>query len=116
MLHKSNLINVTLINANLRNINQGEGLMMSDSDLDLEPKNKHGGFRVGAGRKHKRKTVVMRVPEDYKAAINHLIAHLNENQMIDHNYSASTSEPMFMRSLLEKRQMITITVSPVKKA
>lgn len=76
----------------------------------------HGGSRKGAGRKAKyEKTIVMRVPEKYKDAIKSLIEHLDESQMIDKNYLATTSEPVFIRSLLDKPQSITFTVTPVKK-
>ena len=84
--------------------------MMSDSEKN------HGGVRPGAGRKTKyEKTVVMRVPEKYRDAIKLLVEHLDECQMIDKNYSASTSEPVFIRSLKDKPQEVTFTVSPVKK-
>tara|TARA_R110001592_G_C13139924_1_gene747253 strand:- start:1859 stop:2116 length:258 start_codon:yes stop_codon:yes gene_type:complete len=76
----------------------------------------HGGYRKGAGRKTKyEKTVVMRVPEKYKDAIKSLIEHLDESEMIDKNYAATTSEPVFIRSLMDKPQSITFTVTPVKK-
>jgi hypothetical protein len=85
--------------------------MMSDS------KKNHGGVRAGAGRKPKyEKTIVMRVPEKYRDAIKSLIEHVDECQMIDKNYSASTSEPVFIRSLLDKPQQLTFTISPLKKA
>ena len=81
---------------------------------DLE--NKHGGFREGSGRKTKyEKTVVMRVPEKYRDAIKSLIQHLDECEVIDKNYTASTSEPVFIRSLLDKPQQVTFTVSPLKR-
>ena len=84
---------------------------MSDS------KKQHGGFRPGSGRKTKYdKTVVMRVPEKYRDALKSLITHLDECEMIDKNYSASTSEPVFIRSLLDKPQQVTFTVSPLKKS
>lgn len=85
--------------------------MMSDVE------NKHGGFREGAGRKTKyEKTVVMRVPEKYRDTIKSLITHLDECQMIDKNYSASTSEPVFIRSLIDKPQQVTFTVAALKKS
>lgn len=84
---------------------------MSDSEK------KHGGFRAGAGRKTKyEKTVVMRVPEKYRDALKSLIEHLDECEMIDKNYTASESKPVFIRSLLDKPQQVTFTVSPLKKA
>ena len=85
--------------------------MMSDSEKN------HGGVRPGAGRKTKyEKTVVMRVPEKYSDTIKSLIEHLDECQMIDKNYTASESQPVFIRSLLDKPQQVTFTVSPLKKA
>lgn len=79
-------------------------------------KKQHGGSRPGAGRKTKyENTVVMRVPEKYKDAIKSLIEHLDESKMIDKNYLATTSDPVFIRSLLDKPQCITFTVTPVKK-
>lgn len=78
--------------------------------------NKHGGFRAGAGRKTKyEKTVVTRVPEKYLEAIRALISHLDNCEMIDKNYRESISEPVFLRSLLDKPQEVKFTVSPVKK-
>jgi hypothetical protein len=80
-----------------------------------EPNN-HGGARVGAGRKTKyEKTVVMRVPEKYRDAIKSLIEHLDECQMIDRNYTASESKPVFIRSLMDKPQSISFKVESVKK-
>jgi hypothetical protein len=81
-----------------------------------ESEKKHGGVRAGSGRKTKyEKTVVMRVPEKYRDAIKALIQHLDECEVIDKNYTASTSEPVFIRSLLDKPQQVTFTVSPLKK-
>jgi hypothetical protein len=57
----------------------------------------------------------MRVPEKYRDAIKSLIQHLDECEVIDKNYTASTSEPVFIRSLLDKPQQVTFTVSPLKK-
>jgi hypothetical protein len=76
----------------------------------------HGGARKGAGRKTKyEKTIVMRVPEKYQEAIKSMILHLDESAMMDKNHMPSTSEKVFIRSLLDKPQMVNVTVSPVTK-
>ena len=81
-----------------------------------EIKNNHGGSRAGAGRKTKyEKTVVLRVPEKYRSAIKALIEHLDQSETIDKHYMATTSEPVFIRSLQDKPQQVTFTVSPIKK-
>ena len=77
-----------------------------------ETKN-HGGARPGAGRKTKyEKTVVMRVPERYQDAIKAMIAHLDDNAYLNNHYSASESENIYLRSLDDNKQHITITVKP----
>ncbi|MGS0824901.1 hypothetical protein ACVBIO_03745 [Shewanella sp. 0m-8] len=87
------------------------------SEEKVEYKVTHGGFRTGAGRKTKyEKTVVMRVPEKYRAAIKMLIQHLDDCEMIDKNNTGVRSEPVFIRSLQDKPQKITIMVDPVSKA
>jgi len=79
---------------------------------------KHGGARAGAGRKTKyEKTVVMRVPEKYKEAIQHMIAHLDESAYIDKNYpKGAESTPLFIRSLDDNAQNVTIAVKPILKS
>ncbi|MNN20507.1 hypothetical protein D3C81_1337900 [compost metagenome] len=75
---------------------------------------KRGGARPGAGRPAEHgKTVVMRVPEAYKAAIQALIKHLDDTKHINHHYAPVESEPLFMRSLLQKRQHLTFKTGPV---
>lgn len=77
-----------------------------------ETKN-HGGARPGAGRKTKyEKTVVMRVPERYQDAIKAMIAHLDDNAYLNNHYPASESENIYLRSLDDNKQHITITVKP----
>ena len=78
-------------------------------------KKQHGGFRPGAGRKTKyEQTVVMRVPEKYRDAIKGLIEHLDDTDMIDGNYRPVESEPVFIRSLQDKKQHILFRTEPVK--
>lgn len=79
---------------------------------------KHGGARAGAGRKTKyEKTVVMRIPEKYRDAIQHMIAHLDECAYIDKHYpSGSESSPLFIRSLDDNAQHVTIAVKPILKS
>ncbi|WP_394230892.1 hypothetical protein [Shewanella colwelliana] len=79
-------------------------------------KKQHGGARPGAGRKTKyEKTVVARIPEKYLDAIKALIHHLDESEMIDKHYKDAVSEPVFLRSLKDKAQQVTFTVSAIKK-
>lgn len=76
-----------------------------------------GGAREGAGRKPKSPvpaSKVMRVPEQYEQAVRALIAHLDETTQLGRHYEAVTSEPMFLRSLYGKRQMVSFTVEPMK--
>jgi len=74
----------------------------------------HGGYRPGAGRKTKyEKTVVMRVPEKYKEAIQALITHLDDTAMIDKSYRASESKPVYLRSLQDKKQHIIFRTEPM---
>ena len=81
-----------------------------------EVKNKHGGARAGAGRKTKyEKTVVTRVPEKYHDVIAALIRHLDECELVDKNYNDAVSAPVFLRSLKDKPQQVTFTVSAIKK-
>ena len=82
----------------------------------IEPKQR-GGARAGAGRKPKSPVAaskVMRVPEQYEAAIKALIAHLDETSICGRHYGPATSEPVFIRSLHDKAQRLTFTVEPVK--
>ncbi len=83
------------------------------SDLDIK---KHGGFRPGAGRKAKyEKTKVMRIPEKYQKAIKKLIEHLDETAELDHKYhQPAESKPVYIRSLMDKKQDITFKTTPIK--
>lgn len=84
------------------------------SDLEKEKK-QHGGYRPGAGRKTKyEKTVVMRVPEKYRDTIKALIEHLDETAMINTDYPAAESEPVFLRSLQDRKQEISFKTTPRK--
>jgi hypothetical protein len=78
---------------------------------------KHGGARLGSGRKTKyEKTVVMRVPEAYKGVIEALISHLDETAYIDGHYlGGEVSEPVFLRSLHDNAQHVTFTTQPALK-
>lgn len=82
-----------------------------------ESEKKHGGARAGAGRKTKyEKTVVVRVPDIYQETISELIAHLDATRYIDHHYpQGSESEPVFLRSLDGKAQLVFFTTKPVPK-
>ena len=85
------------------------------TDKNEEHKGAHGGVRKGAGRKTRyEKTIVMRVPEQYKSAIKALIEHIDECEKVDRHYSPVVSKPIFTRSLQGKPQQVTFTVSPVK--
>ena len=89
--------------------------VLSMSDKSEEHKGAHGGVRKGAGRKTRyEKTIVMRVPEQYKNAIKALIQHIDECEKVDHHYSPVVSKPIFTRSLQGKPQQVTFTVSSVK--
>ncbi|KPZ67250.1 hypothetical protein BCU84_19520 [Shewanella sp. 10N.286.51.B7] len=78
-------------------------------------KKQHGGARPGAGRKTKyENTVVMRVPEKYRGAVKALITHLDATDMIDKNYSAVESKPVYLRSLQDKSQQITFKTEAPK--
>ena len=81
----------------------------------VEEKKNWGGYRPGAGRKTKyEKTKVMRIPEKYQDAIKALISHLDENDRLDHHYQAVESEPVFIRSLQDKKQHIVFRIEPFK--
>lgn len=83
----------------------------------LEQKNGHGGARVGAGRRTRyEKTVVMRVPEQYRDVIKGLIEHLDASEMIDKNYTPEESKSFFIRSLQDKPQQVSFRVSPINSA
>jgi hypothetical protein len=87
------------------------------SQESVEYKASHGGARKKAGRKSNYdKTIVMRVPEKYKGAIKSLINHLDDSQMINKDYSPATSAPVFIRSLLDRAQQVTFTVSPMQNS
>ncbi|WP_434939934.1 hypothetical protein ACRWQN_04645 [Shewanella sp. HL-SH8] len=76
---------------------------------------KHGGYRQGAGRKTKyEKTTVMRVPDKYKEVIKQLIIHLDNTAGLNHHFNESESEPVFLRSLQDKKQHITYVTKPFK--
>ena len=77
-------------------------------------KKQHGGARPGAGRKTKyENTVVMRVPEKYRDAIKALITHLDDTDYIDKHYAAEESEPVYLRSLKDKKQHIIFRTEPL---
>ncbi len=80
-----------------------------------ESEKKHGGARAGAGRKTKyEKTVVMRVPEKYRDAIQALISYLDETAYIDKHYpQGSQSDPVFLRSLDDNAQNIVFATKPI---
>lgn len=82
-----------------------------------EPAKKRGGARVGAGRKPKSPVAaakVIRVPEQYEAAVRALIAHLDASSKLGRDYEPFTSAPVFLRSVYGKAQNITFTVDPLK--
>lgn len=84
---------------------------------DAPQPQQHGGARAGAGRKPKNKVAaskVMRVPEQYEAAVRALIAHLDASATLGRHYEPYTSEPLFIRSLFDKAQHVTFTVAPLK--
>lgn len=75
---------------------------------------KRGGARPGAGRPAEHgKTVVMRVPEAYKSAIQALIKHLDDTKHINRHYGPVESKPMFFRSLSQKPQHLSFKTGPV---
>lgn len=81
----------------------------------MSEKNNHGGYRPGSGRKTKyEKTVVMRIPEKYKDVIQGLISHLDDTASLNHHYEDSESEPVYLRSLKDKKQHITFVTKPFK--
>ena len=52
-----------------------------DKDMQIVPVGTHGGERDGAGRPAPRgETIVKRIPERYKSAINALIKHLDDTR------------------------------------
>ncbi|RLV57698.1 hypothetical protein D5018_21180 [Parashewanella curva] len=72
-----------------------------------------GGKREGSGRKTKyEKTKVMRIPEKYSEVIKALIEHLDQTAELDQNYKPVESDPVFIRSLKDKKQDITFKTSP----
>ena len=76
---------------------------------------KRGGARAGAGRKAERgETTVMRIPAAYKSAILALIEHLDATAEINRYYAPVESEPLFMRSLKDKAQLLTFRTAPVE--
>jgi hypothetical protein len=82
--------------------------------VDEMEKKQHGGARPGAGRKTKyENTVVMRVPEKYRDAIKALITHLDDTDYIDKHYAAEESEPVYLRSLKDKKQHIIFRTEPL---
>ena len=86
------------------------------SQEPTEYKVTHGGARDGAGRKSKyEKTIVMRVPEKYRDTIKALIDHLDNSKMIGKHFNASVSDPVFIRSLEDKPQKVSFSVSPIER-
>jgi hypothetical protein len=100
----------------------GEGSRMregpgAEEQTPLATPKAKGGSRPGAGRKPKSPVAaskVMRIPEQYEAAVRALIAHLDETSQLGRHYGAVTSEPIFLRSLHGKRQQVSFTVEPMK--
>lgn len=81
--------------------------------LDLIEKTPaRGGAREGAGRKPKRPTKVLRVPDAYAGAIEALIAHLDETSDIGRHHQAVDSEQMFFRSQKGKPQWLSFRIAP----
>ena len=90
--------------------------MFKEAVLIEEEKKNWGGSRQGAGRKTKyAATKVMRVPEKYEEAIKALIAHLDNTDNIDHNYTSVKSEGVFLRSLQDKKQNIFFITEPIPR-
>ena len=92
--------------------------MTEDLSLtETTTKASRGGARAGAGRKPRGAVAaskVMRVPEQYEAAIKALIKHLDETSICGRHYGPATSEAIFIRSLHGKAQRVTFTVEPMK--
>lgn len=81
----------------------------------MDKKGTHGGARPGSGRKTRyEKTKVLRVPEKYLSTIKALIEHLDATENICEGYLAEESEPVFIRSLKDKKQSITFITKPFK--
>lgn len=92
--------------------------MSTEEQTDMFPKPKQkGGARAGAGRKPKSPvpaSKVIRVPEQYEAAVRALIAHLDETAKLDRHYDPVQSEPVYIRSLYQHPQHVSFTVAPLK--
>lgn len=76
-----------------------------------------GGARQGAGRKPKSPVAaskIIRIPEQYEAAVRALVAHLDETAKLGRHYAPVTSAPVFVRSLYDKAQHVSFTVEPLK--
>ncbi len=76
-----------------------------------------GGAREGAGRRPKSPVAaskVVRIPEQYEAAVRALVAHLDASAKLGRHYGPTTSDPVFVRSLYGKAQHVTFTVAPLK--
>lgn len=81
------------------------------------PAKPRGGARPGAGRKPQSPvaaTKVIRIPEQYEAAVRALVAHLDASAKLGRHYEPFTSDPLFIRSLYDKAQHVTFTVAPLK--
>lgn len=113
------------IERRLRQIAQSEAQRKAENTAFQEelraqlglPAKQRGGARQGAGRKPKSPvpaSKVMRVPEQYEAAVRALVAHLDETAKLGRHYGPTTSEPVFVRSLYGKAQNVTFTVEPLK--
>lgn len=89
----------------------------TEEQLDLiPPPKKRGGARPGAGRKAKRgETVVMRVPEKYKGAIEALIQHLDATKEIGEHYEPVESEAHYLRSLQGKKQWLSFKTTGTRR-
>lgn len=60
-------------------------------------------------------TMVIRIPPQYKTAVEALIAHLDAGAQLTSFHSDFTSEPLFLRSLYDRPQHLTFTIKTTKK-
>ncbi len=91
--------------------------MKQEEQMDWVSKTKsgkHGGVRAGAGRKSKYdETKVMRVPSRYAEAIKAMIAHLDEIEEKESNYSKIESKPVFYRTMKDKRREVQFVAGKI---
>ena len=96
--------------------------MSTEEQIDMFPeppkkKKPRGGARPGAGRKPKSAVAaskVIRIPEQYEAAVRALVAHLDDCAKLGKHYDPVQSEPVYVRSLYQRPQHVTFTVAPLK--